>query len=119
MAMDSQDPANQTPDPGQPSASGSSDDVTISTRQEQASQPVASGAVPVSASLNRSDEMTPTPTFIGRYRVERLLGAGTFGRVYLAHDDQLQRQVAIKIPRLGDALSTTVPTSVGRGGVEA
>jgi serine/threonine protein kinase/formylglycine-generating enzyme required for sulfatase activity len=74
-------------------------------RQEQASQPVVRGELPVSASLNSAADATRTPTFIGRYRVERLLGAGTSGRVYLAHDDQLQRQVAIKIPRLGEELS--------------
>ena len=38
------------------------------------------------------------PQQIGRYRVERLLGKGGFGLVYLAHDDQLQRRVAIKVP---------------------
>src|ERR1017187_4363932 len=38
------------------------------------------------------------PTQIGRYRVIRLLGKGGFGRVYLAHDDELDRQVAIKVP---------------------
>jgi serine/threonine protein kinase len=31
-------------------------------------------------------------------RVERLLGKGGFGCVYLAHDDQLQRFVAVKVP---------------------
>src|SRR6516162_2046024 len=43
------------------------------------------------------------PRRIGRYRVERLLGEGTFGRVYLAHDDQLDRPVAVKVPYLLEA----------------
>jgi serine/threonine protein kinase/formylglycine-generating enzyme required for sulfatase activity len=38
------------------------------------------------------------PERISRYRVEKLLGKGGFGVVYLAHDEQLQRAVAIKVP---------------------
>ncbi|MFN0019362.1 MAG: protein kinase domain-containing protein [Pirellulaceae bacterium] len=37
------------------------------------------------------------PQHIGRYRVQRMLGQGSFGRVWLAMDDELQRQVAIKV----------------------
>ena len=38
------------------------------------------------------------PSHIGRYLVEKILGEGSFGRVYLAHDEQLGRPVAIKVP---------------------
>ena len=35
---------------------------------------------------------------IGRYRLGQILGEGSFGRVYLAFDEELERQVAIKVP---------------------
>ncbi|MGD9648924.1 MAG: serine/threonine-protein kinase, partial [Pirellulales bacterium] len=37
---------------------------------------------------------------IAHFRLIRLLGTGAFGAVWLAHDQQLDCQVAIKIPRL-------------------
>src|SRR4029453_10495142 len=38
------------------------------------------------------------PSHLGRYRVTARLGAGAFGMVYKAHDDDLDRDVAIKVP---------------------
>jgi len=36
---------------------------------------------------------------IGRFQLRSVLGQGAFGTVYLAYDPQLDRQVALKIPR--------------------
>jgi serine/threonine protein kinase len=54
--------------------------------------------------------MPETPKKIGRYEVDRLLGAGAMGYVYLARDPDLDRKVAIKTVRYanisGDSLET-------------
>lgn len=54
--------------------------------------------------------MPEIPKKIGRYVIDRLLGAGAMGYVYLAHDPDLDRKVAIKTVRFanisGDSLET-------------
>lgn len=45
-----------------------------------------------------SVEISPLEENIGRYRTQRLVGAGAYGMVVAAHDAELNRLVAIKIP---------------------
>lgn len=48
-----------------------------------------------------ADPTVPPPSQVGRYDLERLLGTGGMGAVYLGYDPQLDRPVAIKLLHAG------------------
>src|SRR5262249_29622374 len=62
----------------------------------------ADGAGPTAMPARPSEPVSaaaPPPPRIGRFRIEELLGTGTFGSVYRAHDPTLDGRVSLKATR--------------------
>jgi WD40 repeat protein len=69
------------------------------TRRDQADVPSARDAVPTAGLPTGKVPVAGPLGLIGRFQLQTLLGQGAFGRVYRAHDPQLERPVALKVPR--------------------
>ncbi len=52
----------------------------------------------MSESTDRWSVSLDGETLLGRYRVERMIGGGGMANVYLAHDEQLEIPVVVKVP---------------------
>lgn len=62
---------------------------------------VTSPSIVDSQTLRTTAEDGSIPVHFGRYYMIKTLGQGRMGSVFLAHDEQLDRKVALKIPKLG------------------
>ncbi|MBW3539018.1 MAG: protein kinase [Planctomycetes bacterium] len=99
------EPAHAGSDAGDavtPTENGS-ETVTRAPQTLETVQQTAAPTEPAGASdrwAGEANEAEPLIRF-GRYEVRKTLGEGAFGTVYLAHDPQLDRPVALKVPRAG------------------
>ena len=92
-----------------PEKSSSSADSNAESSEESLDPTIAKGSTESETSVNErtkpeaaSDTIFQVSESFGRYTIQKVLGQGAMGAVYLAKDTQLDRDVALKIPKFGD-----------------
>ncbi len=89
--------ANELPNPLSPNPQDPPIGVPGLERTTDFEQPL--GVSRSNQNAETTTEPTVKPERIGHYRIDKVLGEGSFGTVYLAWDTKLNRNVALKVPR--------------------